>query len=71
MVEIIQKTKEIKIGILDDMTSDGSPNTACQKNLERELQSGNYEVVRKEIMPGVFKETIVLKPVETKPINQQ
>ncbi len=71
MVEISQGPKGIKIGILDDIAPDGSPNTACQNNLEQSLKSGQYEVYREEIMPGVFRETIILKPVETKPDDQR
>ncbi|OGM59922.1 hypothetical protein A3A75_02570 [Candidatus Woesebacteria bacterium RIFCSPLOWO2_01_FULL_39_10] len=70
MEERIQSPKII-IGLLDDMAPDGSPNTACQNYLEQELQSGHYEVVMEEIMPGVFKKIIILRPVETKPDGQR
>ena len=66
----MEERPKIIIGLLDDMAPDGTPNTACQNNLERELKSGHYEVFREEIMPGVFIETIILKPIETKPDDQ-
>ena len=71
MVEIIQGSKGIKMGILDDMAPDGSPNTACQNYLEGQLQAGHYEIVREEIKPGVFKETIVLILGEINPDDER
>ncbi|MGD8744144.1 MAG: hypothetical protein PVJ52_00930 [Candidatus Woesebacteria bacterium] len=42
-------------GIHDDMTDNGTADTACQRYFESQLDSGKVRYVDEELQPGIYR----------------
>lgn len=47
----------VKIGVMDDIAPDGSPNTACSQSFARAQSSQQIFVVKDLIAPGIYSQT--------------